>query len=1151
MRYFLPIYPFLVLFAAYLIVSLWQRAFSGQPAPSASSADLAERLRGLASLIASRPVAIGVAALVIVGTLIYALAFSSIYSRTNTRVAASRWMYANLPAGSTLANEHWDDWLPIGGLDGNRSYGDNGQFQSVEMGNYEDDSPAKLDRMIESLSAADYIILSSNRLYDSIPRLPIRYPMTTRYYQLLFAGQLGFEPIGTFTSYPRILGIEIPDQAAEESFSVYDHPKVQIFRKTAAFDPVVARQALSLGIDWDSVIHLTPLQVSKAPDSLLFSGPEWERYQQASATSSASVRLDSLGSRIPLVAWIVVLSILGALALPLTMLAFPRFVDRGYILSKSLGLLLAAWGAWMLASLRIAPFTWWLILLAAALVGLASALLAWRNWTQLRRFLQVRWRLLAIEEGLFWIFFGILLYFRMHNPDLWHPGTGGEKPMDFAYLNAIVRTPYFPSYDPWFAGGYINYYYFGFVLVASLIHLTGIVPQIAYNLAVPTFFAMTAAGSFSVALNIAGRSRPTVNGRRRSRLGASVPVLLAGLCGAMFVVLIGNLAQVKLIWDAVLGLSAFPAESAKSVLGVVARFSDGLNQWIAGRDLGIKTDWWYWNATRVIPAGQGEAGPINEMPFFTFLFADLHAHAMALPYTLLALALSLGAVLQARPTRESFPARWPVLAELPVLALVALVIGALWPMNTWDFPTYTGIVAAALVFGERGRRGRLDLAAVGAVFVRLLVIVGGAFLLFLPFHQHYASAYFGAEIWKGSRSPFWAYLLIHGFFIFVLASYLLSELLTGAGHNALIRSLRLKLRYWRRPRKLHNRFLALTRPTSGYRLGVSVAQAALVLVLILFVFNPIAGIVLALGGLSALLLWSRVPAPRRQLVLVMIGTGFLLTGIVEFIVLKGDISRMNTVFKFYLQVWVLWAVASAAILPELARRLNRSARRTALTEKQHPARAPRKTVAPVRRPLARIPVSAASRRWWWAFGLLLAACLLYPLTAAPVRIRDRFKDSTAVTLDGTAYMRTSVYADDGRPVILEWDREAAEWLRLNVTGLPTILEANTPLYRWGSRVSIYTGFPTVIGWDWHQKQQRSVLPGQIIDRRLENVRTLFNTTDVAQAAALLKQLDVDFVYVGQLERYYYDPNGLAKFDEPDGPWALVFQNLGVNIYQVR
>ncbi|MFH1184318.1 MAG: hypothetical protein V1755_04670, partial [Chloroflexota bacterium] len=141
--------------------------------------------------------------------------------------------------------------------------------------------------------------------------------------------------------------------------------------------------------------------------------------------------------------------------------------------------------------------------------------------------------------------------------------------------------------------------------------------------------------------------------------------------------------------------------------------------------------------------------------------------------------------------------------------------------------------------------------------------------------------------------------------------------------------------------------------------------------------------------------------------------------------------------------------------------------------------------------------------------------------------------------------------DDGRPVVLEWDRQAAAWLRGNVTGLPTILEANTPLYRWGSRISIYTGFPTVIGWDWHQKQQRSVLPGQLIDRRIEKVRTLFNTADLAQAKALLDQLHVDYVYVGQLERYYYDPIGLAKFDQLNPLWRLVYQNEQVKIYQVH
>ena len=190
-------------------------------------------------------------------------------------------------------------------------------------------------------------------------------------------------------------------------------------------------------------------------------------------------------------------------------------------------------------------------------------------------------------------------------------------------------------------------------------------------------------------------------------------------------------------------------------------------------------------------------------------------------------------------------------------------------------------------------------------------------------------------------------------------------------------------------------------------------------------------------------------------------------------------------------------------------------------------------------------------RWWWAFGILLAACLLYPLTAAPVRVTDRFENSNSVTLDGTAYMQTSVYQDDSRPVVLEWDRQALEWLRNNVRGIPTILEANTPLYRWGSRVSIYTGLPTVIGWDWHQKQQRSVLPGQLIDQRIADVRTIYNSIDVNEAVQLLQQYHVGYIYVGRLERLYYDPAGLGKFTVPNPAWCLVYQNDQVQIYQVH
>src|SRR5215207_1686181 len=927
MRYFLPIYPFLILFAAYLI--LWLLTYVNRPQETQTSiaAFPSNQWKHVLSRFhPSRQLVLSIAGFVVGGTLVYALAFSAIYGQTNSRIRASRWMYQTLPSGSTLANEHWDDWLPIGGIDGNTSYGDQGMFKSVEMANYEDDNPDKLNRMIENLTQADYIILASNRLYDSIPRLPRRYPMTSRYYEMLFNGELGFARVAEFTSYPTFLGIQLPDQVAEESFSVYDHPRVQIFKKTAAFDPVTVSQQLSDGIVWESVVHLTAREASKSYKTLELSPDEQALYQRTAVWSNAEISEASWGSRLPIPAWFLVLQVIGWLALPITMLTFKNLADRGYIFSKAIGLLLVTWGMWMLASVRLAPFTWWAILSVMAVVGIASIwLITEQRWTELLSFLRTNWRLLLLEEVLFWGFFALLLFIRFHNPDLWHPGMGGEKPMDLAYLTAIAYTPYFPAYDPWFAGGYINYYYFGFVLVATMIHLTGIVPTIAYNLAVPTFFAMTAMGAFTVAFNFAESSSQERDEKTHRWPGVGRAALLAGLAGALFVAVIGNLGQVKLLWDGVRSLSAVNTENDPAISVVLAQFSDGLNQLINGRQLSLRTEWWYWNSTRVIPPAQGEAGPINEMPFFTFLFGDLHAHMMALPYTLLVLGLGLNLILASSRgiAANSEPrAWWRDSSELFTLALIALTTGTLWLTNTWDFPTYLALTMAALACKEYAHRGRVDIVGIWAVVWRTALIVIAGRLLFLPFHQNYASAYFGAELWKGSRTPLWAYLLIHGFFLFVIASYLIIELVKGHGHNSLVRSLRLNLRYWQRRGRTQRLFDRLTSPASGYRLMIDFSFVAIILLSIVFLLNHLIGLILALISVTALLLFSGRPDPRRQLLLCMVGLGLLFTALVEIFVLKGDISRMNTVFKFYLQVWVLWAVVSAAVLPELAARLS-------------------------------------------------------------------------------------------------------------------------------------------------------------------------------------------------------------------------------------
>ena len=137
---------------------------------------------------------------------------------------------------------------------------------------------------------------------------------------------------------------------------------------------------------------------------------------------------------------------------------------------------------------------------------------------------------------------------RWQNPDLWHPSRGGEKPMDLAYLNAILKSDAFPPFDPWFAGGYMNYYYFGFVLVATLVKLTGVMPAVAYNLAIAYLLRLDRGRG----VHSDGRTRAGRHPRRgpSGRLvgGESFPFVW-GVLGALFVAVIGNLYEVRLVLE--------------------------------------------------------------------------------------------------------------------------------------------------------------------------------------------------------------------------------------------------------------------------------------------------------------------------------------------------------------------------------------------------------------------------------------------------------------------------------------------------------------------------------------------------------------------------------------------------------------------------
>lgn len=160
-------------------------------------------------------------------TLLWAIAFVSIYTRPTTRVTASQWIFDNISPKATIANEHWDDAIPF-----SSNTPPPFQYQnSVNLEVYNEDNKDKLNYLVQNIHKIDYIFITSDRARGNIGRLPDKFPIMGQYYTSLDNGSLGFTKVVEITSYPSLFNIEIKDDWAEEAFVVYDHPVVRIYKK--------------------------------------------------------------------------------------------------------------------------------------------------------------------------------------------------------------------------------------------------------------------------------------------------------------------------------------------------------------------------------------------------------------------------------------------------------------------------------------------------------------------------------------------------------------------------------------------------------------------------------------------------------------------------------------------------------------------------------------------------------------------------------------------------------------------------------------------------------------------------------------------------------------------------------------------------------
>lgn len=933
-------------------------------------------------------------------------------------------------------------------------------FRGVDLQIVNRDDEAKRAALASALDRAGWVTVSSQRFYDSVSRDPYRFPLTMRYYDALFDGRLGFDVVATFRSPPRLGPVAFDPQvhpwpegyfatrprsgeSPEEALSVYDHPPVTVFRKRADYDGGRVREILAEPVlrtveearrdgapAATGRVERSPADASAAPD-LLMLPPQ----RIAALEAMPPPPRQETGSWSAAIAWYAAVALLGAAALTALLALLPASPALAFGIARIAGVFafgaIAWWATWAGFDLwRPAP----LAILGAVLVA-GGATVGWRR----RAALAAAWSREGLRaEAAFGLFFLGALALRVANPDLWAPGYGGEKPMDFAILNAVAHADAFPPPDPWFAGGRINYYYGGFVPVAALAKLTGTAPAIATNLAVALWMALAGAGLFGLARSVA-LALPGI---------ADLRATIAGAVAAIAGVASGNLGIVAAL------ASAPPAGD-----GAIAKLA---------ALVGSADPRWYWSPTRMVAERTASGHEIHEFPFFTFLHGDLHAHLLALPLSVAAWGIATWLALG----RGAGRAAW-----FGATAAAAAVTGFARVANSWDWPVLTALTAVAIVVGANGRWRRADARRHAACAIALLAALQVA--VSWPFASSFATGGVSLRRYAGPGTPFVAWLQHYGLFLWVLLPWLLGP----SRREAIAASVRSPIVAWTRAGLLAAALagfaaVAVALALAAWRGGSAAATGAML-------------------GLAALALREAVDeqaAAARRWLAFAVAFAFAVQLLPEFFVVGADIGRQNTYFKLHLQSWIALAFAAGPAAAEL--------------------------FAP-----------PSSRTWRAGFAVLAAVAIAYVPIGAAGRAAARFPGERPATLDGLAFLDEARLDRGGVAIPLSGDRAIVDWLAAHAPPGAVVLEAHLPEYQYGSRIASFTGRPTLLGYRWHQTQQRPLPPlGEIVNQRAANVDAIYRSEDGERVRRAVDDYRIRYIVVGGLERAVYPEPGLAKFD---------------------
>ena len=732
--------------------------------------------------------------------------------------------------------------------------------------------------------------------------------------------------------------------------------------------------------------------------------------------------------------------------------------DRGLFVSKIIGLVFISSFVWLLTLFTPIPnlgYVWRISFLIFVIVAILK-LLNKEFRREIINFIISKKTQILLFEFIFLSVFFFFVLLRMYDNN----AVGTERPMDSMMLNSVFNSYYNPPNDLWMSGNKISYYYFGYWIFAGFYSIIFFDTNNLYNLSFGLIPALSSAAALSFISNFLYITK-------NNKLKFIKPIFVA-IITPFFLVFSSNFYGFVLLLDY---MKIFP-------LSILNWLHGDKHVTIQNYEYFIPQDfWWWWKSSRIINSYKNNESldfTINEFPFFSFLLGDFHPHMISIPFFITTLILFTSYFVGSKYIYLSH--KRPKISYLFTLLLI-LFIGSTGFINMWNLSFFVLFTFILIYFYFYINKFQIKIIITSKFIREILLVWIIGILVFGNFYFITSDS--------NISYPFISFNYIttrpiHLIYVWIIPFSIIIPLLYFMFHENFYTKSKLSLFKTKSNLLFISLFIATSIIWAIVNMVISEQSLAQLLLSLIFFYIFYLPLFFLIYHLITKTIKNNDVLKLSYYLLLF--TAFILLYLSELFYVKDIFgNRMNTIFKFHYQVWIVFSITSGISLKFLFEYNLRN--------------------------ITRIILSISF--------LILATSNIYFVTASYL---TKIKESS--NLNPNLSSINHLENDTNK-------YELIKYLRLNSNHNDVIIETQGKSYTNDSQISSESRIPTILGWVGHQLQWRS--NHSDIYNREEDIDTFYISNDSQEIINIINKYSITMIILGPNEIEKYNINSLNKF----------------------